>query len=495
MLALLFTLVGLLLGGGAVWLFRTSPAPFDTSVRSVSSGPELQAALASLADGETVRLEPGVFHVDRWLTVTADGVTIRGAGPRASVVRVVDGAGVGGFVAGDARPRRESDTVSHLTIRDLGFDGNSAGQDTSAKRLHGVDLRNCRHCRIENVRVTRTSPKGEHATGGSGITVGRRSRHVTLRDLTVEAPGDRGVQIGGEHVRVLDSTFLNSFDRHVSFDYLDRSDSWWVGKNVTVRGNTFGANRVGSHVGVSQVSRRPDRGDWIVSGNQSMGRKHKSFVVLGRCFRDTPYSRFVISDNTMRKNGRSNPYPAVSTRCFPGRGLIQGNVISGPYTVGIRLNEGRSIQALGNTLRGQDTGIVVQGVHQVQDNLITRQHTGVQVGIKGRAVGALISGNNIFLNRGSGIVDRSRGKTVIKNNVLRDNNQSGAGHAEVDVSRSGDNRITDNVVWKLMSGGELIRGGSDDYVEGNHLFRSSTVIDTGSADDASSTPARSPETP
>lgn len=455
----------------------SSIGPRDLRERAdhvVDSTRQLRKVLdQQLRDGDLVFLERGTYRTRRFLDVNADSVALVGAGARESILKPADGSNVGGFRVGTAGP------VSNFRLASLGYHGNTSAMDTSIKRLHGIELRHCIRCLVEDVFVTRTHPYHEHNTGGSGITVGHASRHVTLRRVTVSEVGDRGIQIGGENVRVLNSTFRRGFDRSIALDYQDHRDRWWVSRRVLIQGNRMIDNASGSLVGASQVPTRPNRGRWIVRRNRG-GGNHAAFVVIGHCFRDTPYSEIYVLNNRTRRASTYFDKAAIHLRCpsDPREIVIRGNQIEGGYPEGILAQGGANHLDTGiiegNAIVGvQDTGIRIAGPYRISGNLIAHAGAGVQLGGGDRiAAEARVTGNYVRSNRREGILVAARGHlNTLRHNVLSDNNVSGNDHAEIDVGEARHNRILNNILVKSRTSGPFFRRNSRNRFENNHRVR------------------------
>ncbi|WP_435099587.1 right-handed parallel beta-helix repeat-containing protein [Halarchaeum sp. P4] len=179
-----------------------------------------------------------VWLLDSWITVDRDNVTFEGDGFNRTLLRVADGANVGGFNVGPNGTVRRN-----ITIRDIGYDGNHTNQDQSVTDLDGVKISNGERVTVEESFFTGTSPHHEHSTGGAGISVRGSSDYNTVRNCWFDDNGDRGVEVFSGDASVVGCFFLSGFDRAINFQTNN-------GSHVIATANVAMDNSQGSIIGV-----------------------------------------------------------------------------------------------------------------------------------------------------------------------------------------------------------------------------------------------------
>lgn len=98
-------------------------APCDVKVEP---GHDVQAAIDDLAGSGTVCLAAGDFRLPGPLTITRDGVTLRGAGP-STTLRLADGVQTPVVIVGDHRRQVPERPTADATLEDLRVVGAGAG--------------------------------------------------------------------------------------------------------------------------------------------------------------------------------------------------------------------------------------------------------------------------------------------------------------------------------------------------------------------------------
>lgn len=220
-------------------------APYDTVVSTTA---ELEAAFNSLTAGESVfvRKPDSAYRPSQWLDIDVDGVDIefehQFAENGSAIVQVADAADVGGIRIGT----NATAEINHVRVRNFGFDGNQANQDSAVKRLHGLIVENAADWEVERMFAFETSPWHEHSSGGSGITVRGTAYRGVIRDCWFKSIGDRAVQVGGDDVRVTGIRNYDGYDRTVACGYTPDVGGAIFGddlriENIYAQGTTTGS--------------------------------------------------------------------------------------------------------------------------------------------------------------------------------------------------------------------------------------------------------------
>ncbi|WP_327052662.1 right-handed parallel beta-helix repeat-containing protein [Halomicrococcus gelatinilyticus] len=423
--------------------------------RVVSSTAELEAAFDALSPGETVAISAAnaPYRTTRWLDVDADGVTVVGPGV-ASLVKPADGANVGGIRIG------HHDHCENVAIRGVGFHGNPEGQRRSAKRCHGILVRDAADVSLSGNLVTRTHPYHEHGSGGSGVSADRESRDVRVVGNRVWDAGDRGIQVASERALVAGNVVTDGFDRSISCDVW-RDGSHQQARNVAVVGNVLGDNVEGSLTGVGGTAVQADRGYVLVANNVGFGR-HKSFFHVGfdgsvRNVRvegnvsvqdgvldnagvsvnaDRVTNVSVVDNDLSGYGGRGvNVERGVSGFTVAGNridrpdsvgvrvagatdGTVENNVVERAGRAGIELDDARFVVVRGNRVRDvARAGVVATASgrtpsnHEISDNEIRGYGTANGApGVLVRTAGNVVRGNRIFQRGGPAILEGPGGE-------------------------------------------------------------------------------------
>lgn len=133
-----------------------------------STAKDIQAALDGLPEGGgTVALRPGVYAIDRPITLQKDNQTLRGAGP-ATILRLADNANCPLLVMGTLG-NTPTNIVRNLRVSDLDIDGNRTNQQVeswsvegegSEIRNNGLTVRGVTDAFVERVRCFRCRSGG-----------------------------------------------------------------------------------------------------------------------------------------------------------------------------------------------------------------------------------------------------------------------------------------------------------------------------------------------
>ncbi|MFI4965503.1 MAG: parallel beta-helix domain-containing protein [Caulobacterales bacterium] len=152
----------------------------QAKVLSVSPGGDaqdnLQTALLDAKPGDTVAIAAGRYELTDGLSLDVPGVTVRGAGPAATILSFKGQKSSGeGFLI----------TSSRVTIRDLGVE-DTKGDGVKAK---GVD-----QISFKNLRVAWTG--GPKETNGAYGVYPVASTNVLIDQVTVSGASDAGIYVG-----------------------------------------------------------------------------------------------------------------------------------------------------------------------------------------------------------------------------------------------------------------------------------------------------------
>lgn len=421
----------------------TTEALGTTAEHIVNSKSKLQSAFSNLSAGDTIWIEKPAtpYRTDQWLDIDVDGVTVVAASRFADdgepIIKVADGADVGGIRAGNGG------AVNDITIRNVGYHGNSSNQDQSVKRLHGIYFVDVTEGHIEDCYLTRTSPDHEHNSGGSGITAEKDCSDITITENRIHDIGDRGIQVAGDDLVITDNRFSSGYDRNVSLDVLQADGNRYAAYKATVIGNLgFGITN-GSHIGGGGDDVRSGRGVWVIANNACDGTQN-------------PMSRLVQIDGS-----GSNEQSIIA---------IVGNVGVNNTTggsAGIRCQAGTDILVASNVLVDfASAGIKIAGLTKttVRNNHVINpagagiQHNGNDAtvsnnyvrgagthGIRLEGITAVsCSGNYVSRSQQHGILCNAKEQTL-SGNIIDKSNQGSGGDDEIHIAGN-DCKVVGNVV-------------------------------------------------
>lgn len=437
---------------------------FADAVVSTTAG--LEAAFDDLSGGETIAIagENAPYRTTRWLDVDVDGVTVVGADVP-ELVKPADGADVGGFRVG------HSDHCENVTIRGVGYDGNTEGQSASAKWRHGIVVQDAANVTLAGNYLTRTHPYREHGSGGSGISAERGCRNVSILGNRIHDVGDRGIQVAGEHVVVSENVVTKALDRSISCDVW-RDHVHHQARNVAVVGNVLGNNLEGSLIGLGGNDNQTDGGQVLVADNVGFG-SHKSFCHVG--FDGGTHTVRIAGNVSVQEQSIGTPaaFAGVSVDIERASNVtVADNDLSGYGGPGVKLGSGVSDFAVtGNRLAdaGSD-GVRIEGA---TDGVVARN----AVSGAGRA-GVLLDGarfvsverNRIRGVQRSGIVVGGRGRThhAIERNHVREYGREDGSFQGI-LLRTGGNVVRGNRIHQRGGGPAIVEGdgGGDSVYDGN----------------------------
>lgn len=371
----------------------------DLVVDGTADDADISAALVTYG---CVLLLPGTFRAaapvsvpERALLAGVPGATLDAPAGEAGIVVRGDGASVRGFTVRGGTfgigVRARWVQIRSMTVVDSGIDGITTAPGAEHVGLTGNHVRGCRRM---------------------GIAVnGAPARHVTIDGNLVEATGAAGLGIIGiaEYVTVSDNTTRGTGgDGVAGYNAAIR--------RVTVVGNTFDdpANHC-VHLGGT---------DLVIANNAGSHPRNSGWFV--RNHDGTQARRFVIEGNTLHETGRGAGILVQRA----SQGAICDNVIDRPRTHGAVIEDGDSVQVVGNTLAAARLGAGLR-LHRmdgvsVAANVI-RGNAGDGVGVRDYRRGATrnvtVAGGNQILNNGGRSVRSVEDSDylVVTGNVLRAN--------------------------------------------------------------------------
>ncbi|ELZ82205.1 hypothetical protein C455_03309 [Haloferax larsenii JCM 13917] len=378
-------------GGRWHWLSISTPALqtdrlLGVADRIVSTTDGLEAAIEELSRGDTVVLAPGTYRTSTWLRIDRDDVTIRGAGPRATLVKPADGANVGGFHVGSRR------RVNNVRIRGIGFHGNHSTMDDEVRRCHAFLVDDAESVAIEDCYATKTHPYHEHDAGGSGFCVRESASNVSLVGNRTHDIGDRGIQVAGRDIVVARNQFTDGFDRCISLEVRHPDGRKRFAESVSVVNNVGRNNSDGSFVGASQgPTDEPGPGNVAIVGNVAAGT-HRRTVYLGV---EARMENVAIVGNVGRQAAFDERRSGIYVAGHVSNLTVTGNTLSDYSLHGIELvGNGSGVVCANNTVaRPRRAGIVVD----VED--------------------AVVTGNRVSRPRRDGIVVESTDVSLLGNAV------------------------------------------------------------------------------
>ena len=168
-------IVSIVIAASPVFAWNRSGNMDEVILGPGATAKKIQAALDGLPkDGGTVALRPGVYIIDRPVSLNRDNLALRGAGPT-TVLRLADRANCPLLVMGTLGnfPKH---IVHHLRVSDLDLDGNrtnqeaecwiTPGEEGSEIRNNGLTIRGATDSFVERVRCYRARSGGLVAEKG-----------------------------------------------------------------------------------------------------------------------------------------------------------------------------------------------------------------------------------------------------------------------------------------------------------------------------------------
>lgn len=211
---------GLIFLGLAFLALLSACKPADNSVINVAAGPsfqkDAQEALIRAKSGNVVVLPAGKLQLDGTLSLTAAGVTIRGAGiDKTTLSFSGQKTGSAGILA----------TADHFTIEDLAIE-DTKGDALKVNNADGVTIR--------RVRVEWTG--GPKDTNGSYGFYPVQCKNVLIEDSAVIGASDAGIYVGQSQNIVVRR---NRAEKNVAGIEIENSQHADVYENTST-GNTGG---------------------------------------------------------------------------------------------------------------------------------------------------------------------------------------------------------------------------------------------------------------
>lgn len=332
-------------------------APLAAKTVTVAPGPDaqerLQAALIEAAPGDTVQIAAGRFALTDGLSLDVDKVTVKGAGPDATVLSFKNqqGAGEGLLVTSD-----------DVVLRDFGV------EDTKGD---GIKSKGADRIVYHNVRVEWTG--GPKETNGAYGVYPVSSTDVLVDHVTVRGASDAGIYVGqSKNIVVRNSTAeFNVAGIEIENSY-----------NADVYGNTARKNAGG--ILVFDLPNLPQMGGHAIRvfDNKVVENDTPNFAPKGNIVASVPTGTGVmvmanadvfVFGNTLADNGNTNVMLIGYKRPFTDQSynpLLRGVVVRdnkhGRAGFAPSFPGGKEIAAaMGGSLPpifwdGTGTGVVVQ---------------------------------------------------------------------------------------------------------------------------------------
>ncbi|WP_224449140.1 right-handed parallel beta-helix repeat-containing protein [Haloprofundus salilacus] len=490
----------------------TTPSVNTGRIRGVAdhvvrNDDELERAFKNLSAGETIRIDPknAPYRTTSWLDVDADGVTVVGAGVP-TLVKPADEANVGGIRIG------HNSRCHDVTVRDVGYHGNTENQDDAAKKLHGIIVRDASNVVLRGNSVTRTHPYREHGDGGSGISVERGSQNVRVVDNRIREYGDRGIQLGGQNIFVSGNIVTEGTDRAIACDLWSPGGTNEVANTVIITSNIVGNSHQGSLTGIATGApgASDDGAHVTITDNIGFGY-HKSFchvrgpgavhnvTIRGNVsvhstegLRTNQTTKFAgvaidpekggrnitvagnklvgysrhgvniqspVSDFEVTNNILTEPAEVGIRIKWAENGRVDGNTVTSPGEDGILLDEAKAVSVRNNRVRGAVLpGITVEGGsgggHELADNYL-HQREDADPEVPGVLVGSsetVVSGNTIRQTGDVALLElRGASHNLYTNNrAVRDEGQAGSVRAARALRSDGS-------LWRIQSASAHVR--------------------------------------
>lgn len=296
----------------AVSLLAFSAAAHAETIK-VLAGPDaqsrLQAAMIDAKPGDTIEIGPGRFDLTDGLSLDVDKVTVRGAGPDATVLsfKGQKGAGEGLLV-----------TADDVVLRGFGVE-DAKGDGIKSKAAHRIVY--------FDLRVEWTG--GPQASNGAYGVYPVESHDVLIDKVTVKGASDAGIYVGqSQNIIVRNSTAMfNVAGIEIENSY-----------NADVYGNLATRNTGG--ILVFDLPNLPQKGGHAVRvyRNRSIANDTPNFAPKGNTVAGVPNGTGVIVmanrdvhvfDNELADNGSTNVFIVGYRQAFTDTGYnpLPSNVV------------------------------------------------------------------------------------------------------------------------------------------------------------------------
>jgi len=434
----------------------------------VDSKSELQNAFNNLSEGETVYVgRPATpYRTGQWLDIEVDDATIvfqsKYAENGEPIVKVADGAEVGGIRIGNSGTTREG-----IDIIGFGFHGNKNNQTKTGVAYDGIRVQNGKHITIDNCYITLTYPFEVHG-GGSGISLYTGTSWCVVKNCYIDTPGDRGIENGGDRNRIINNKTYNTYDRGISLDESRQDGSVYSSSNTIVANNLVDTTKAGTGIAGSEYTKAIIKGNEIINPlRQGIHTAGATYVnVVGNLI-DSPddhgiklfdvngsfVARINIQGNLLVNISLAGIQLSSSTNAGVYRTNIVGNYIEGAghaiwlygggkniRDVSVSSNYIKSPSTNGIKLGGDSaTGGYVQRTNVSDNYVFDVGGDGYAVHLDVNVIDALIKGNYLYSgNVGvDGVIEEGSG---VDNNLIKGNQIS---VNDVVVSTAGANTVVE----------------------------------------------------
>ena len=256
----------------------------------------LQTALIDAQKGDTVRLAAGRFVLTEGLSLDVPGVTLRGAGPAATILDFTGQKGQGeGLLV----------TSSDVLLRDFAVE-NSKGNGIKSKGADGISF--------VNLRVEWTG--GPKSTNGAYGVYPVSSQHVLIDRVFVRGASDAGLYVGQSRQIVVRNSRAEG---NVAGIEIENSYNADVHDNVAT-GNTGG-------ILVFDLPDLPQQGGHSIRlfRNQVVANNHTNFAAKGNIVAQVPPGTGImvmanrdvhVFDNDIKDNGGNGVMLVAYTQKF-----------------------------------------------------------------------------------------------------------------------------------------------------------------------------------
>ncbi len=279
----------------ALTLLSSSPGLALGCDQKLPAGADLQAAIDRLpADGKpaTLCLKAGEYRLQRLLSISRDGLTLRGAGDR-TVLRMADGVAQPVLVIGDYQNQQPQREIRDVRIEKLAIVGAAAPHEFMPELPYlsnsAIVVRRGRDVRLSRLTLSQCR--------SACILSEHDSRELTITDNDISGAVWDGVSFNrSAQIRLSGNRIRNNLAAGITTEHLEDSE---------IRGNRIEGN--GSHGVYLSDSLRNRFEDNHISGNRHAGifltcavRYHQPAPVL--CWDRSMSQGNVFERNRFEKN-------------------------------------------------------------------------------------------------------------------------------------------------------------------------------------------------